>query len=193
LFCPFTFGSRFYSSVSNAFSWHLFFLKQKKRKKKTIEKKKKCKEGKKFSFKLPLYLLTFGSHFCPPTFALLFQTLSLGIFFFSNRRRKKKQKKKTIEKKKNVEKGRSFPLSSRFAFSLLPSRFCPSVSNTFSYHLLLLKQKEKNHRKEKNVEKGKSLFSSSHSALSLWLLLLALCFFPFISSVFSLASSSSQA
>jgi hypothetical protein len=48
----------------------------------------------------------------------LFQTLSRGIFFFSSRRKEKKtKKKKTIEKKRNVEKGRSFPSSFRSTFS----------------------------------------------------------------------------
>jgi hypothetical protein len=43
-FYPFIFGSHFYLSVSNAFSWHLFLLKLKKTKqnkeKETIEKDK---------------------------------------------------------------------------------------------------------------------------------------------------------
>jgi len=62
-----------------------------------------------------------------PTFPLLFPTLSPSTFFFSSR----KKEKKTIEKKKNVEKGRSFPLSSysalslcAFVFALLLLPFC---------------------------------------------------------------------
>jgi hypothetical protein len=35
------------------------------KKKKTIKKKKKCKDGRELTFKLPLYLLIFGSCFCP--------------------------------------------------------------------------------------------------------------------------------
>ncbi len=54
------------------------------------KKKKDCKERMELSFKLPICPLTFGSHFYPPTFALLFQTHCFRIFFFSNRRKKKK-------------------------------------------------------------------------------------------------------
>jgi Na+(H+)/acetate symporter ActP len=54
---------------------------------------------------------------------LLFQKFFPGIFFFS-----RKKNKKTIEKKRNVEKGGSFPSSSHFAFSIL----------TFTFALALL-------------------------------------------------------
>jgi hypothetical protein len=92
LLCPVTFGSHFYPYVSNALSWHLLLLKQKKPKQNKL--------------------------------------------------------KKTIEKKRNAEKGESFPLSSRSTLSLLapastlpllPSRFYPFVSNIFSWHLFVLK------------------------------------------------------
>jgi hypothetical protein len=62
--------------------------------KKNHREKKKCKEGRELSFKLPFYPLFFGSHFCLPTFALLFQTLSLDMFLFSSRKKEKKTKKK---------------------------------------------------------------------------------------------------
>ncbi len=53
-------------------------------------------------------------------------------------------------------------LPSHFQLLLLPSHFCPSVSNTFSLHLLLLKQKkkenkEKNHKEEKKCREGEAL------------------------------------
>jgi hypothetical protein len=57
--------------------------------------KKKPREGRELTFKLLLCPLTFGSHFCPPTIAHLFQTLSFGIFLFSSRK-----KTKIIEEKK---------------------------------------------------------------------------------------------
>ncbi len=63
----FTFGSRFYPSISNAFSWHLFLFKQKKikeNKEKNHREEKKCKEGRELSFKLPLCPVTFNSRFC---------------------------------------------------------------------------------------------------------------------------------
>jgi len=63
---------------------------QAKEKKKNIKKKNhseenKCREERELTFKLPFYPLIFGSYFCPPAFALLFQALSFDIFFFSNR------------------------------------------------------------------------------------------------------------
>jgi len=79
-------------------------------------------------FWLPCCPLIFGSHFCPLTFAFLFQILSPSIFFFSSIRKEKK----TIKKKKNAEKGRSVPSSSHSTLSLLASCFCPFVSNAFS-------------------------------------------------------------
>jgi hypothetical protein len=55
---------------------------QVEKKKKKKRKKKKCKKGRELSFKLLLCGFTFGSCFCPPTSALLFQTLSPSIFFY---------------------------------------------------------------------------------------------------------------
>jgi hypothetical protein len=94
----FTFGSCFYPYVPNVFPGIFFF---------SIFFKK-CRERKELSFKFPLYPFIFGSYFCPPTYALLFQTLSPGIFFFSSRRKEKKQRKKTIEKKKMQRKEGAF-------------------------------------------------------------------------------------
>ncbi len=82
----------------------LLLLKHKENKTHKKTTKKKPREGKELTFKLPLCLLTLV-----PTPTLLFQTLSHGIFFFSSKRKKKHKKtlpkkKKTI-KKKNAEKG----------------------------------------------------------------------------------------
>jgi hypothetical protein len=76
-----------------------FFSSRRKEKKKNHREKKKCREGKELSFKLSLCPLTFGSCFYPPTFALLFQTFSPGIFFFSIIKKKKKKKGQKEEKK----------------------------------------------------------------------------------------------
>jgi len=102
---------------------HLLLLKHKKT------------EGKEFTFKLPLYLLTFGS------------------------------------------------------------RFCPSISNAFSWHLFLLKQKKRknNYRGKKNAKKGRSFPSSSYSTLSLLAPSSALPLLPFYFKCFFLVSSSFQA
>ncbi len=100
----------------------IFFFSSKRKKKKRKENHKnkiKCREGKELSFKLPLCPVTFGSRFCLPISALLFQTCSLNIFFFWS----KWKEKKPIEMKRNAEKGRSFPSSSHFALSLLVLAF----------------------------------------------------------------------
>jgi hypothetical protein len=59
--------------------------KKKNTKKKNHSEENKCREERELTFKLPFYPLIFGSYFCPPAFALLFQALSFDIFFFSNR------------------------------------------------------------------------------------------------------------
>jgi hypothetical protein len=68
--------------------------------------------------------------------------------FFSQTEEKKKKGKKNHKKEKNTEKGRNFPSSSRSALSLLdfasalpllPSRFCLSILNVFSWRLFLFK------------------------------------------------------
>jgi len=86
------------------FSWHFLLLKQKKstkkQRKKTIKKKKKCTKTRELSFKLPLCPFTFGSHFYPLPFALLFQMFSPSIFFFSNRRKENHKEKKMQRKNK---------------------------------------------------------------------------------------------
>jgi hypothetical protein len=64
--CPFTFGSRFYPSISNAFSWHLLLLMQKKKKqrKKTIEKKINAEKGGSFPSNSHSAFSLLPSHFC---------------------------------------------------------------------------------------------------------------------------------
>ncbi len=78
------------------FSFQTNRRKEKKRKlKKNHREKKNCRERKEFSFKLPLCLLIFGSHFWPLVFALLFQVLSPShLLLFKQRKRKKNTKKK---------------------------------------------------------------------------------------------------
>jgi len=95
-------------------------------------------------------------------------------FSFQTQRRQNTQK----NNKKNQEKGRSLPSS---------SCFYPFVSNTFSWHLLLLKQNKrkqnkgkKNHNEKKIVEKGGSFLSSSCFTFTF-----GSCFYPFVSNTFS--------
>jgi hypothetical protein len=79
-----------------------------------------------------------SSHFAlsllVPAFALLFQTLFLGIFFFSSIRKLKK-----TQRKKNCREGKELS----FKLPLYPltfgSRLCLFVSNIFFWHLLLFK------------------------------------------------------
>jgi hypothetical protein len=69
--------------------------------------------------------------------ALLFQTLSLGIFFFSNIRGKKNKEKKNHREEKNAEKGGNFPSSSHFALSFLALDFAlPLLPFCFKRFLL---------------------------------------------------------
>jgi len=102
------------------------------KKKKPKKKKKKKKKRRELSFKLLLYPFIFGSHVCPPTFALLLRFLLASSSF-----QEKKNKEKAIEKKKYAEKGGSFLLSSRFAFSLLaPTSTLPLLPFCFKRFLL---------------------------------------------------------
>jgi hypothetical protein len=88
------------------------------------------------------------------------------VFFFSNTN-KTKHTRKQQPKKPREWRELTFKLS--LCLLTFGSRFYLFVSNTFSWHLLLLKQKEKkkNIEMKKNVEKGGSLPSSSCSAFSL--------------------------
>jgi len=70
------------------------FLKHKEDKTHKKTTKKKPKEGREFTFKLPFCLFTFGSRFCLPIFALPFHVLSPSIFFLSSNKKKKTQRKK---------------------------------------------------------------------------------------------------
>jgi hypothetical protein len=68
--------SHFYPFISNAFSWHLLFLKQKKRKEnkenKPIKKKKNVEMGGSFPSNSHCALSLLAPVFCPLAFALLF-------------------------------------------------------------------------------------------------------------------------
>ncbi len=107
---------------------------------------------------------TFGSRFCLLTFALLFQALSLSIFFFSSKKKKKNEKKKkTHRKEKNANKERSLLSSFRFALSFLAPTSALSFQalspNIFFFSNKRKKKhnEKKNHREEKNAEKGRNL------------------------------------
>jgi hypothetical protein len=57
------------------------FSSQTQRKQNTKENKiKKPKEGRELTFKLTFCLLIFGSHFCPPAFALLLLSFHFKCF-----------------------------------------------------------------------------------------------------------------
>jgi preprotein translocase subunit YajC len=75
---PLIFGSWLCLLVSaflfQTFSFSIFFFSNKRKRKKKHREEKKCRKGKELTFKLSLWLLIFGSCFCPPTFALSFQT-----------------------------------------------------------------------------------------------------------------------
>jgi hypothetical protein len=66
--------------------------------------KKKPREGKELTFKLPFYLFTFGFRFYP----FVSNTFSWHLFLLEQKKKKIK-KKKTIEKKINAKKGGNFP------------------------------------------------------------------------------------
>jgi len=72
------------------------------------------------------------------TSTLLFQTLSPNIFFFSSKRKEKK----TIKKKRNVEKGRSFPSSSHFTLSIF-AFICARLGQTFSLSIFFFSSNRK--------------------------------------------------
>jgi hypothetical protein len=69
--------------------------------------------------------------------------------FLLPKHKEDKTHKKTT--KKNQEKGGSLPSNFQCALSFLPSHFCTSILNAFSWHLLLFKQKKRKEiqRKEK--------------------------------------------
>jgi hypothetical protein len=156
--CPLTFGSHFcpltFALSFQVFFPNIFFFSSKKKKKKH-RTENKCKERKELTFKLLLYLLTFDSRFYPPTFAFLFQTFSLGIFFFSSRRKKKHththKEKKNHRKKKNAKKGGRLPLSSHFALSFLAlASILLLLPFRFKHFLLASSSSQTKEKKKKN-------------------------------------------
>jgi len=73
------------------------FSQAKEKGKKTIKKKKKCKEGRELNFKFLLCPLTFSFCFWPLVSTLLFQAPSLWhLLLFKQKKRKKNTQKKTI-------------------------------------------------------------------------------------------------
>jgi len=183
----------FFPFFFKCFFLTFFFFQPKEKKKKT--KKKNHREGKKMQRREGIFLqaFTLPSHFWLPLLPLLFQMLFPGIFFFSSRRKKKQHKeKKTHRKYLKIQRRdgaffKTFTLHSHFWLSLLPSHFCPFVSNIFSRHLLLLKQKKRKEKhKEKNICREGREFSFK---LPLYRLTFGSCFCPFILNIFSLASS----
>jgi hypothetical protein len=81
---------------------------------------------------------------------------SPSIFLFSSRKKEKKTKKK-----KNAEKGRSFPLSSHSTLSLLAPTFALLLLPFCFKHFLLasfssqVKEKKEKHKEKKNQRKKK--------------------------------------
>jgi len=117
-------------------SFSIFFFPSKRKEKKPIEKKKNVEKGGSLPSSSCSAFSLLPSHFCPPIFALMFHVLSLSIFFSSRRKEKKHKEKKTIEKKKNQRREGAYLqapiLPSHVWLLLLPSYFCPFVSNVFS-------------------------------------------------------------
>jgi len=99
------------------------------KKKKTIEEKK-IKEGKELTFKLPFYLLMFGSCFCLPASAFLllpfcFKCFFLASFFSQIEEKKKTQRKKNYREEKNYKEGREFTFKLLFRLLIFGSCFYP--------------------------------------------------------------------
>jgi hypothetical protein len=172
-----------FSLLFQTFSPCIFFFSSRRKKK---HKEKKSKEKKELSFKLSFCPLTFGSHFCPPTSTLLFQTFSPGIFFFS----RKTQRKRNLKKENKCREGKEIS----FKLSLYPlifgSRFCPLTSSllfqTFFHGIFFFsskkKNKEENHREEKKCKEGRELRERKELTfkLSLCPLTFGFCFYPHV-------------
>jgi len=105
-------------------------------------------------------LLTFGSRFCFPVFALPFHVLSLNIFFLSSSKKKKTQRKKNHREEKTCKEGKELtfklllcPLTfdSHFCFLVLHFHFKCFILTSFFYQV----EGKKNHREKKNAKKGR--------------------------------------
>jgi hypothetical protein len=145
--------------------FHRIFFFSSRRKKKHTQKKnhreeKICREGRELTFKLSLCLFTFGSRFCPFTFALPFQVFSPGILFFFSKRKEKKnhREEKTCRKeKKNHREEKICKEGRELTFKLLLYPFifgfcfCP-LASTLSFQAFSFSQTEE----EKNTKKRKS-------------------------------------
>jgi len=99
------------------------------------------------------WLLLLPSYFC----TFISNAFSSHLLLFKQRKEKNTKKKKCRERERAYLQAPALP--SHFWLLLLPSFFCPFVSNTFYWHLLLLKQKKKKtiEKKKKNAKKGGSL------------------------------------
>jgi len=112
-----------------------------------------------------------------PTSAFLllhfgFKCFLLAFSFYQTEEKKRKpQRRKNMQRKEGAYL-QAPTLPFHFWLPLLPFRFCISISNAFSWHLLLFKQKKtkkqkkKPIEKEKNAKKGRNLPLSSRYALS---------------------------
>ncbi len=153
LFCPFTFGSRFYllifALLFQVLSFSIFFFSSKKKKnnaeKKTHREEKNANRGRSL-----LSSFRFALSFMAPTSALLFQVFSPNIFFFSNKQKKKHNEKKNHREEKNAQKGRNLPLfkQKKRKKNIKKGRSLPLVKQK-------KKKKKKNHKEKKIIEKKK--------------------------------------
>jgi hypothetical protein len=71
-----------------------------------------------------------------------------------------------------------------FWLPLLPSHFCPSISNAFSWHLLVLKHKKEKKQRKKNLKKEKKCKEMKEFTFKL-----SLCPFTFGSRFWPLVSA----
>ncbi len=143
--------------------------------------------------------------FAFPLLPFCFKRFFLRIFFFSSRRNEKKIKeKKNHREEKKCREGKELSFKLLLCHVTFGSCFCPPGSTLlfqtlfpniffFSNRRKEKKPKEKNHRKKKMERKEGAYLQAFALPFHFWLLLLTSCFYPFISSNFSLIYSCSQA
>jgi hypothetical protein len=119
------------------------------------QQQKKPRQGRELTFKLPLCLSFLAPSSTFPLLHFYFKCFLLASSYSQTKKKKNTKKKKTIEKKKYEKKGRSLPLSSHFALSLLAlaSAF-PLLHFRFKCFLLtsssqVEEKKKKSQRKKK--------------------------------------------
>jgi flagellar biosynthesis component FlhA len=109
---------------------------EKNKEKKTVEKKRNAKKGRSFPSSLcfAFSFLALVSAF--PLLSFCFKRFLLAFSYFQYKKIRKNKEKKTIVEKKMQRREKTFlqtpALPSHFWLPLLPSRFCPFVSNAFS-------------------------------------------------------------